>query len=183
MGIFLYWTNSLCKKQSFYYLPQIPSKHILVFDTTIICIKSAEMEAGNVASGTEDVIQMTECSMCSKKIAKSSLKKHVKVVHCRQRFMCSTCKKTFGDNGLLKDHIDFVHLKLKKYVCPVCDKPFESKRRAKVHHNHTHNKSKPFECNFCGKRFPQNQNLKLHFEGVHLGPFLQNLFNSYKKKL
>ena len=56
MGIFLYWTNSLCKKQSFYYLPQIPSKHILVFDSTIICIKSAEMEAGNVASGTEDVI-------------------------------------------------------------------------------------------------------------------------------
>jgi len=75
------------------------------------------------------------------------------------------CGKRFTHTSTLKDHIDAIHLQIRKYKCnwPGCNKAF-SNQSNKSRHMRTHNGSKPYTCHLCSKAFSQSSNLKVHLK-------------------
>jgi len=97
---------------------------------------------------------------------KSSMNKHVRAVHLKQRpHACAVCRKEFTRAAHLKEHM-VVHTKEKEYKCTLCDKafPFHSSLN---HHRRTHTAEKRFQCAFCSKSFKGERAWKDHSMTVH----------------
>lgn len=75
--------------------------------------------------------------------------------------MYNNCYKHYNTKFNLKQHIENVHLKIKKYQCKYCKKMLISKQNLKEHLN-IHTESMPFRCNGCEKSFRQASQLSLH---------------------
>mmetsp|Transcript_16731 Transcript_16731/g.16639 ORF Transcript_16731/g.16639 Transcript_16731/m.16639 type:complete len:174 (+) Transcript_16731:14-535(+) len=71
------------------------------------------------------------------------------------------CSNHYNTKFNLKQHIENVHLKLKKYQCKYCQKLLISKQNLKEHLN-IHTESTPFKCKICEKSFRQASQLSLH---------------------
>ena len=109
------------------------------------------------------------CPICKKELKKNiGLKQHIQFVHEKLRpFMCHICKKEFVLNGDLKRHITTVHEKQKPFKCLACEKEFGQKSILKKHTNTVHEKQRPFNCITCEKEFGLKSTLKLHISSVH----------------
>ena len=80
---------------------------------------------------------------------KSKRKKHIEVVHEKQRnHKCQHCNKTFTESGGLKRHIKSIHVKIKNQKCDRCDKTFDRKHQL---HRHlaSHENLKYHKCASC----------------------------------
>jgi hypothetical protein len=109
------------------------------------------------------------CPICKKELKKNiGLKQHIQFVHEKLRpFMCHICKKEFVLNGDLKRHITTVHEKQKPFKCLTCEKEFGQKSVLKKHTNTVHEKQRPFNCITCDKEFGLKSTLKQHISSVH----------------
>ena len=109
-----------------------------------------------------------KCDDCKEEfLGKYLLYKHMRENHHTVMPQCTICTKVLSDRTALKQHIKFVHQKIKNYECPICFKHFASITLTERHKKQVHEKIKNFECNLCHKKFPQAQNLEWHLRGVH----------------
>ena len=82
----------------------------------------------------QDPIYITSrCEKCSKSFKNEALlRNHVNFVH-DKRFKCSRCDKSFGYKSALRRHVESVHLKVKVFQCEMCDKSFDAAKKLKRH--------------------------------------------------
>ena len=74
------------------------------------------------------------CDICGLKVISiSSLSRHKKRAHSPDEFPCPVCGKLFKHKSNLKDHVRFVHEKIKKYECSSCGLKFSECRYLRKH--------------------------------------------------
>ena len=89
-----------------------------------------------VATNHQDPIYIaSKCEKCSKSFKNQALlRNHVNFVH-DKRFKCQKCDKSFGYKSALRRHVESVHLKVKVFQCEMCDKSFDAAKKLKRHFN------------------------------------------------
>ena len=83
-----------------------------------------------------------------------------------ERVKCDQCDKTYVNKKLLKDHVEIVHLQLKKYQCDQCPMIFAS-NGGFLHHVKSQHENRTYPCTQCNKTFTKSDILKEHVLGVH----------------
>lgn len=108
------------------------------------------------------------------------------------------CGKSFGQKFYVSEHMDAIHLGLKKFTCNVCGLSFARRRVYMVHKNthdgeitkkcvcevcgyrchtkqlltkhiRTHTGEKNYPCSVCQKMFSTGYAAKVHLNSVHYG--------------
>ena len=105
-----------------------------------------------------------ECLLCEKSFQyPSDLKQHNNFVHLKLKpFSCNECDKSFGFVTNLQTHIDTVHRKLTPHQCNECERSFGQLSALRTHINGIHLKIRPHQCDFCPKSFLTKTELKRH---------------------
>ena len=86
---------------------------------------------------------------------------------------CNSCKKSFSQAEILREHISEVHADHGNHKCDFCGKSFHSKVDLKSHVQISsyplcvHEGRKNHKCNSCEKSYTQAHNLKLHISKTH----------------
>ena len=115
----------------------------------------------------------------------TSLHYHTKSKHpsdsTQHQFACDKCGKTFPFASGLKQHVDIVHLKLKKYICEQCGKGFNSRIEFNKHQalpscNFMSGTDVIFNCDKCRDTFDTLRGYIRHHQVMH-GDFPANLPN------
>jgi uncharacterized Zn-finger protein len=83
-------------------------------------------------------------------------------------FQCDNCAWNFAKKTTLINHVNNVHLKLKRYQCSVksCSKSFYLKTHFTIHMK-IHANIKDYRCSHCGKDFVRKESLQVHLK-THL---------------
>lgn len=108
------------------------------------------------------------CHQCGLGYAtKGRLRGHY-MTHVNGCYNCETCGKTFKTEATKRDHIQRVHMQIKKHKCPHCAEMFTGYRHRQNHIMEVHGVQGPeFRCGWCAKVFSFNGLLKLHVRRVH----------------
>ena len=86
-----------------------------------------------VVNNQDPIYIASRCEKCSKSFKNQALlRNHVNFVH-DKRFKCSRCDKSFGYKSALRRHVESVHLKVKVFQCEMCDKSFDAAKKLKRH--------------------------------------------------
>lgn len=80
-------------------------------------------------------------------------------------YPCKECDRKFATATILKNHVDVIHRKIRKYQCEYCQKTFAYQHKFKEH-LHVHMGYKGRECRYCSKSFTHSSNLLVH-ERIH----------------
>ena len=89
-------------------------------------------------------IEMNSCSaddsIIENNFEKDSLNSYMVTVHEeKKQYKCVICRKTFGNDGILKAHISSVHEGIKViYKCPDCNGSFLTSQELNDHHSTSH---------------------------------------------
>ena len=99
---------------------------------------------------------------------------HVRKNHCEKKPLkheCDICSKRFRIKSLLKNHVDFVHLKIRNFKCDQCDTACPTKGKLEVHKKSIHERIL-IHCDFpgCTKSFNYRGNLNAHKYKIHKIP-------------
>ena len=89
---------------------------------------------------------------------------HINTVHKKlKNFKCTSCDKSFTENGNLKRHVTTLHGKEKNkhYKCFQCDKSYAWKGDFVQHVKVVH-EEKRYICNLCDKAFSLRWELDKH---------------------
>lgn len=77
----------------------------------------------------------------------------------REVINCTVCSKRIR-RGSMREHLDR-HNNTGKFSCPICDKTF-SRESAMEKHIRTHTGERPFKCTLCAKAYKQQVHLNEH---------------------
>ena len=83
--------------------------------------------------------------------------------------LCPICGKAFSAKSSLREHINNIHMKTKKFACPYpgCGSSFARQQHYHSHLN-VHEGNKPFQCAFCHVSFSGKQGLDRHIRVCRL---------------
>ncbi|XP_059615292.1 zinc finger protein 287-like [Phlebotomus argentipes] len=84
-----------------------------------------------------------------------------------ERFLCSTCGKSYTSKANLMQHINIIHLKIKPYECLFCGKELATRYRLEQHLEVHSEKRTKIPCNTCDRSFTSVSNLRRHVNEVH----------------
>ena len=92
------------------------------------------------------------CIQCDKTyVNKSMLRQHVEIVHLKiKKFQCDQCPLNFASKNGFKNHVASEHEK-KEHLCTQCDRIYKTKIGLKDHVLRFHEKRLDFKCEYCGK--------------------------------
>ena len=150
--------------------------------TCDICQESfsrSELEEHMIAEHQEKV----KCDICQESFPMSKLKGHMIFEHHKEvtkkgtkkrtkkdapQFICEYCTKKFNHSSLLQNHVDSVHLKIKRHSCKECERVFVGPSSLKYHMTVEHGDGKEkIQCDDCGKCFLTSSHLRSHKEVSH----------------
>ena len=147
------------------------------------------------------LVERVPCTICGLNFNKGSISTHCKSIHLGQRRkrsvtkqctiptpeqkqrrkqqkqrkknQCSLCEKVYSDKRDLDNHVNAVHLEIKKneneHICEVCGKGFSFSKNLKKHLKITHTNEKKYACKICQQKFQENVKLIRHMKSLHLG--------------
>ncbi len=115
------------------------------------------------------VYKELKCNVCDKRMRdKTNLEEHLNSVHLQvKKFKCDRCDMAFNRSQLLEGHLKNVHFKLKKFKCDECDYGTAFEYILNNHVKMVHEKSKKFSCELCDKEFFRKDHYNIHIESVH----------------
>jgi transcription elongation factor Elf1 len=104
-----------------------------------------------------------ECHLCpyTTRHSQTDLKEHIARKHEEPKLKCEYCGKMFGVQYDLNDHINHMHLKIKRVVCDICGLEVHRKN-LKTHMARAHEKLKPYQCDICHRRFGDRKFMLRH---------------------
>lgn len=82
-------------------------------------------------------------------------------------FSCDRCGRSFKLKSHIRNHMNVVHLKIKRFHCHICGFKMYSKTHYTTHLR-THSNVKEFTCPQCGKAFARKSTLDTHVK-THTG--------------
>ena len=114
--------------------------------------------------------KLRKCDICGQSY-KTSLQKHIDIVHKERNAKCDTCAKEYCDMDNLKRHVETVHNKKKKLECEIClmTMTFAYKNTYQRHMYRSHNvgQQKILQCEQCEKSYSDKSNLIRHTKSAH----------------
>ena len=112
------------------------------------------------------------CNICGKFFkAPGIVKNHINLIHIKveKTFKCESCEKVAATNYELQKHIALVHEGRRDYKCDTCGKDYQTKNALNGHIKLVHDKIRDNHCNLCTKSFSFPGHLKRHILEVHKG--------------
>jgi KRAB domain-containing zinc finger protein len=110
----------------------------------------------------------TECERCGKKIRALNLKQHINKVHLNiKRFKCDSCEFKAYDMCKIRNHNLAVHNTVRDFKCIVCKKAFKTRRDMLKHRSFIHGTGNTLDCKFCFAKFTTPAKLAYHIKGQH----------------
>uniref|UniRef100_A0A8D8GBN5 Zinc finger protein 91 n=2 Tax=Culex pipiens TaxID=7175 RepID=A0A8D8GBN5_CULPI len=108
-----------------------------------------------------------QCPICGKFV--SQLSKHMPAHSDLKRHSCPHCEKRFAHDTTLREHINSVHLRLKKYHCERegCSEAFTNRSSLRYHDTVKHRNARDFVCAECGKSYHTSTGLSQHTSLSH----------------
>ena len=83
-------------------------------------------------------------------------------------FKCDSCEKEFVTSYELKEHVDAVHLHIKRNRCHICNKDFSgTEYYLKEHIKTIHEGKKDYKCELCNRAFASKLTLVQHNKLSH----------------
>ena len=112
--------------------------------------------------------ERASCIQCDKTyVNKSALRQHVEVVHLKmKKFQCDQCPLTFASRKGFNYHMESKHEK-KEHPCSKCDRIFKTKDCLNSHVLKHHEKRLDFKCEYCGSEFPTLSEVNRHIKVLH----------------
>lgn len=109
------------------------------------------------------------CTHCFKSFdTRAKCSYHMKTKHENKQpqndmksFTCDRCGTKFKHKSHVINHLNVVHLRIKRYQCNVCGFAMYSKTHHTTHMK-THLNIKEFKCEQCGKDFGRKEALMVH---------------------
>ncbi|XP_055598112.1 zinc finger protein 62 homolog isoform X2 [Uranotaenia lowii] len=89
----------------------------------------------------------------------SHYRKHYK------QFPCNECDRKFATATILKNHVQIIHKKIRRFKCELCGKEYGYQHKYKEHMD-AHKGIRAHQCRFCGQTFTHSSNLMIH-ERLH----------------
>jgi len=121
----------------------------------------------NRHSGTEKLTKCPHCEYTSKYAF--TVKNHVEFVHMNlKRFKCTKCDKSFKHAKSLRSHYDVYHDN-KELKCPQCEKCFKTQSHLTIHLKYDHGDGKKHKCLECTYASRTVIDLKRHVAVKHRG--------------
>jgi len=110
------------------------------------------------------------CEQCGKICWKSyRLKQHIETIHDKiKKYKCDTCGLLFVAKSRLIRHRD-VHKAAPDLICNICQKAFRH-RTTFYRHRKIHSGVKPYKCPVCNRDFQQKEAMKTHQRIHNTGP-------------
>ena len=111
-----------------------------------------------------------KCHICGKVCWKSyRLKQHIETIHEKiKKYKCEKCGLLFVAKSRLIRHRD-VHKEAPDLICNVCGKAFRH-RTTFYRHRKIHSGVKEHKCPICGREFQQKEAMKTHLRIHSTGP-------------
>ncbi|EDW35546.1 GL17159 [Drosophila persimilis] len=124
------------------------------------------------------------CCAHSAKECREAIKKHreqlrlqrgpPKVNRKRPKPVCSICSQEFGNNFLLKVHMNKKHLHRRDFSCEMCGLAFNSQGLMQVHRQAVHLMTKKIHCKVCDLTIKDKSNYRRHCQSQrHLDQLAQ----------
>ena len=151
----------------------IKEKHEKVFQCpTCGLVKNNKQQIKRHIKSVHENIRDYICEECGMSFsAKSALNNH-KRQHIDPQFECHVCGRKFRRKAHIQDHVQTVHMGVKKYPCPKCDIRYKSGSALKRHYETVHLGIKAYKCMLCTNTYGQKVELKLHLSRLHKRPDL-----------
>jgi len=83
--------------------------------------------------------------------------------------LCPECGSSFAQVSHLRQHVELVHLKVKKFECPLCRKMFGTAGNMRQHIVHVHENPnlRAYECSICKKSYKAKSKMQEHQRRAH----------------
>ena len=125
----------------------------------------------------------SKCTKCELVFATyHQMNVHRNTVHFPTKYQCKTCKRSFGDGGILKTHIFHVHSEERNFPCDICGTKLRKKTDL-VDHMRAHSGEKPFACQYCSYRASSTSLLYHHKKQRHRAEFYEEKKEKEKAKI
>lgn len=108
------------------------------------------------------------CDQCGVGFATEMRWKNHAQCHETGTYSCTLCDRVYNTISSLKDHVERVHMRIKKNKCPHCEETFRHYNTKIYHMVKAHGVKVPeYKCNLCPKVYLVSGKLRVHERNVH----------------
>lgn len=141
-----------------------PESNSAVVKTSITTATVKSTNIINIGSSSSTPSTDTvPCTICLRLYTRSSLKRHVQMVHERlQPYQCTRCQRRFAAKcNLLAHQLSHLSQHERPFRCAVCSRGYATRRDLQRHEASAHQPAR-LACNVCGRLFSQRKSLAAH---------------------